>query len=92
MERRRIPWLSFWRIRLLGSSDVEGLDGDELWETVLNQSMKSVLGRREKINMHDSICRGKFGLDRLFKCVKHFVVKRRVNEGLFDGKLLSHLC
>ncbi|KAF9536348.1 hypothetical protein CPC08DRAFT_717846, partial [Agrocybe pediades] len=75
------PWLSFWRIRLLGSSDVEGLDGDELWETVLNQTMKSVLGWTEKIDMYHLVCGGKFGLDGLFKCVKHFIVKRRVSEG-----------
>ncbi|KAF9545183.1 hypothetical protein CPC08DRAFT_716285 [Agrocybe pediades] len=64
MERRRIPWLSFWRIRLLSSSDVEGLDGDELWETVLNQTMKSG--------------QGKFGSDVLFKCVMHVIVKRKI--------------
>ncbi|KAF9550452.1 hypothetical protein CPC08DRAFT_715281 [Agrocybe pediades] len=86
MERRRMSWISFWRIRLLGSSDVEGLDGDELWENaVLNQTVKSVLGWREKIDMHHLTCRGKVELDGLFKCVKHFIVKRR------KGKL-SALC
>ncbi|KAF9559636.1 hypothetical protein CPC08DRAFT_708665 [Agrocybe pediades] len=48
--------------------------------------MRSVL-RRGKIDMHDLICRGKFGLDALINCVKHLVVKRGVSEGPFEGKL-----
>ncbi|KAF9547266.1 hypothetical protein CPC08DRAFT_715848 [Agrocybe pediades] len=49
MERRRMPWLSFWRITLLDSSNAKGLDGDELWKTVLNQTMKSEEELRETI-------------------------------------------
>ncbi|KAF9547264.1 hypothetical protein CPC08DRAFT_715843, partial [Agrocybe pediades] len=45
----------------------------------------------ETIGMHDLICRGKFGLDGLFKCIKHFIVKRRVSEGLFEGKLICSI-
>ncbi|KAF9554821.1 hypothetical protein CPC08DRAFT_712560 [Agrocybe pediades] len=57
------------------ASDVEGLDGDELWETVLNQTVKSGLGWGEKFDMHDLISRGKFGLYGLFNRVKHIIMQ-----------------
>ncbi|KAF9559624.1 hypothetical protein CPC08DRAFT_708622, partial [Agrocybe pediades] len=47
------------------------------WTIRLLAMSKSVLGWREKIDMHDLICRGKFGLDGLFSYGKHFIVKRR---------------
>lgn len=70
--------------------DDPSLDADDLWETVINQQMKSVLGWGAEANMDRLIRRGKKGLDGLFNFVKHFIVKRGMSEGLFEGKL-THL-
>lgn len=66
------------------------LSADELWETSLNGLFKSALGWGMEGNMDDIIRRGQKGLDGLANFVKHFVVKRGVSMGLFEGKL-THL-
>ncbi|KAF8176089.1 hypothetical protein BJ912DRAFT_1033585 [Pholiota molesta] len=63
------------------------LDADELWEEVLNGTMKSAFGWGAEENMEAIICRGRNGLDGLLNFVKYFVIKRGVSEGLFEGKL-----
>lgn len=65
------------------------LQGDELWEAGLNEFLKSVLGWATEEDVGNLI-KGKKGLERLFDFVKYFIVKRRVSEGLFRGKL-THL-
>jgi len=52
--------------------------------------MKSVFGWRIEDDMKNLIRCGRHGLDGLANFVTHFVVKRGVNEALFEGKL-SHL-
>lgn len=66
--------------------DNPSLKGDELWE-VVNPLLKEVLGWGMEGDMDDIIRRGKNGLDGLANFVKHFVVKRGVSLGLFEGKL-----
>lgn len=70
--------------------DDPSLDADDLWETVINQQLKAVLGWGAEADMDRIIRRGKKGLDGLFNFVKHFIVKRGMSEGLFEGKL-THL-
>ena len=73
--------------------DDPSLSADELWETSLNGLFKSALGwgmDPMEGNMDDIIRRGQKGLDGLANFVKHFVVKRGVSMGLFEGKL-THL-
>lgn len=63
------------------------LSPDELWEETLNGLFKSALGWGTEGNMDEVIRRGRKGLDGLANFVKHFVVKREVSAGLFEGKL-----
>jgi hypothetical protein len=70
--------------------DDPSLSADELWETTLNGLFKSALGWGTEGNMDNIIRRGQKGLDGLANFVKHFVVKRGVSMGLFEGKL-THL-
>ena len=56
----------------------------------LNGLLKSVLGWVTEGDMDKVIQRGRKGLDGLANFVKHFVVKRGVSIGLFEGKL-AHL-
>lgn len=70
--------------------DDSTLDADDLWETVLNQLLKTALGWGTEGNMDNIIRRGKKGLDGLSNFVRYFVIKRGVSEGLFEGKL-THL-
>jgi hypothetical protein len=70
--------------------DNPSLSPDELWEETLNELFKSVLGWGTEGNMDEVIRRGKKGLDGLANFVKHFVIKRGVSMGLFEGKL-AHL-
>jgi hypothetical protein len=66
--------------------DNPSLEGDELWE-VVNPLLKEALGWAMEGNMDEIIRRGRNGLDGLANFVKHFVVKRGVSIGLFEGKL-----
>ncbi|KJA17143.1 hypothetical protein HYPSUDRAFT_70894 [Hypholoma sublateritium FD-334 SS-4] len=70
--------------------DDPSLDAEDLWEMVINQQLKAVLGWGAEADMDHIIRRGKKGLDALFNFVKHFIVKRGMSEGLFEGKL-THL-
>ena len=67
--------------------DVAALDADELWETMLNGILKSVLGWGTEGNMEEIIGHGKWGLDGLVKFATYFVEERGVSEALFEGKL-----
>jgi hypothetical protein len=69
--------------------DIPSLTGDALWEELLNGMMKSAFGWGDEGKMEDIIRRGRKGLDGLFNFVKHFIVKRGVSEGLFEGKLMN---
>jgi len=60
---------------------------DELWEVVLNNILKSMLGWGTEGNMDEIIRRGKWGLDGLVKFVTYFVEERGVNAVLFEAKL-----
>jgi hypothetical protein len=70
--------------------DNPNLSPDELWEETLNGLFKSALGWGTEADMDEVIRCGKNGLDGLANFVKHFVVKRGVSMGLFEGKL-AHL-
>ena len=70
--------------------DNPSLSPDELWEESLNGLFKSALGWGTDGDMEEVIRRGRKGLDGLANFVKHFVVKRGVSMGLFEGKL-AHL-
>ena len=70
--------------------DNPSLSPDELWEETLNGLFKSALGWGTEGDMDEVIRRGRKGLDGLANFVKHFVVKRGVSMGLFEGKL-AHL-
>ena len=65
------------------------LDGDELWETMLNSVLKSVLGWGTEGNMDEIIHHGKWGLDGLVNSTTYFVEERGVSGELFEGKLTN---
>ena len=70
--------------------DNPSLSPDELWEESLNGLFKLALGWGTDKDMEEIIRRGRKGLDGLVNFVKHFVEKRGVSMGLFEGKL-AHL-
>jgi len=70
--------------------DDPAVDVSDLWETSLNQRLKSVLGWGREGNVTDIIRRGRKGMDGLYNFIKYFTIKRGVSEDLFEGKL-SHL-
>jgi len=65
------------------------LDADELWETTLNNVLKSTLGWGMEGDMSEIVRRGQWGLDGLVKFVTYFVENRGVSQALFEGKLLN---
>ena len=58
---------------------------------LINPILKDALGWGTEADMDKVIRRGRKGLDGLANFVKHFIVKRGVNMGLFEGKLSYHL-
>jgi hypothetical protein len=84
----------FDRLAVFGGNPKEfddpALDADELWETTLNNVLKSTLGWGTEGNMDEIIRRGKWGLDGLVNFATYFVEERGVSGGLFEGKL-THL-
>jgi hypothetical protein len=67
--------------------DDTSISSGDLWEEVVNKVLKSTFGWGMEGNMDEIIRRGKKGLDGLAEFVKYFVVKRGVDEALFEGKL-----
>lgn len=67
--------------------DNTSVPSGELWEEVINNVLKSIFGWGMEGNMDEIIRRGRKGLDGLSEFVKYFVVKRGVDEALFEGKL-----
>ena len=81
------------RLAIFGGSPKEfddpTLDADDLWETMLNGTLKSALGWGTEESMDEVIQRGKWGLDGLVNFATYFVNERGVSEGLFKGKLAN---
>jgi hypothetical protein len=81
----------FDRLAVFGGMPMEfddpALDVDELWETTLNNVLKSTLGWGTEGNMGEVVRRGKWGLDGLVNFAKYFVEERGVSIELFEGKL-----
>ncbi|KDR67270.1 hypothetical protein GALMADRAFT_47197, partial [Galerina marginata CBS 339.88] len=67
--------------------DTPSLNADDLWEESLNNRLKSVFGWGAEEDIKNLLRRGRYGLDGLANFVKYFVVKRGVDEALFEGKL-----
>jgi hypothetical protein len=67
--------------------DDTSIPSGELWEEVVNKILKSAFGWGIEGNMDNIIHRGRKGLDGLAEFVKYFIVKRGVDEALFEGKL-----
>jgi hypothetical protein len=70
--------------------DDTSIPSSELWEEVINKVLKLTFGWGMEGNMDEIIRRGRKGLDGLTEFMKYFVVKRGVDEALFEGKL-THL-
>ena len=81
----------FDRLAVFGVSPMEyddlALDAAELWETRLNNVLKSTLGWGTEGNMDEIIRHGKWGLDGLVNFATYFVEERGVSGDLFEGKL-----
>jgi hypothetical protein len=67
--------------------DDTSIPSSELWEEIVNNVLKSTFGWGMEGNMDDIIRRGRKGLDGLANFAKYFIVKRGVDEALFEGKL-----
>jgi len=70
--------------------DNPNISADCLWEEVLNPFLKGTLGWNTDIDLAVAIRRGPLGFEVVADFVAHFVEKRGVEEGLFEGKL-GHL-
>ncbi|KAF8170123.1 hypothetical protein BJ912DRAFT_1025446 [Pholiota molesta] len=55
--------------------DDPSMEGDQLWEEVLNEQLKGALGWGQEADMDDIIQHGRNGLDGLEEFVKYFIVK-----------------
>lgn len=69
------------------SFDDPSLASEDLWEEVLNTTMKAGLGWGTELNAGGLIQRGEWGMDGLLRFVEYFVTTRGVPVGLFEGKL-----
>lgn len=72
------------------SHDNPNVSNEELWEEVLNPLLKTILGWGTGLDVAavvDGKCDGLMGVAPF---VEYFVQRRRVSEGLFEGKL-AHL-
>ena len=72
--------------------DDTSIPSDELWEEVVNKVLKSIFGWGMEGNMDEIIRKGRKGLDGLNEFIKYFIVKRGVDEALFEGKLTHLMC
>lgn len=83
----------FDRLAVFGGNpedfDDPSVDADDLWETTLNNTLKSTLGWGMEGNMDEIIRRGKWGLDGLVNFTTYFVEQRGVSGELFEGKLTN---
>ena len=83
----------FDRLAVFGGTPMEfddpDLDADELWETILNNVLKSTLGWGTEGNMDEIIRHGRWGLDGLVNFAAYFVEERGVSGELFEGKLTN---
>lgn len=72
------------------SHDNPHISDEDLWEEVLNPLLKGVLGWGTSLEV-EAVVRGKRdGLMGLAPFIEYYVQRRRVNEGLLEGKL-AHL-
>ncbi|KAG6819330.1 hypothetical protein H0H93_012839 [Arthromyces matolae] len=60
---------------------------EDLWETMMNPTLKSVFGWGEEKDLRTVIRRGQSGMDGFLAFVKYFVDVRRVPASLVEGKL-----
>ncbi|KAF9003279.1 hypothetical protein BDQ17DRAFT_1242238, partial [Cyathus striatus] len=67
------------------------MNGNELWENILNKLLKSVFRWGEELDMEIFIRSGRYDLDGLVNFMRHFVIKQQVDEALFAGKLMHLL-
>lgn len=70
--------------------DNQSISADDLWEEVINGMMKNGLGWGTELDVPSLLNTNGSGLMGLVRFVEYFVVKRKVDEGLFEGKL-THL-
>ncbi|KAG6825754.1 hypothetical protein H0H92_002534 [Tricholoma furcatifolium] len=60
---------------------------EDLWETIINPTLKSVLGWGGELNLKSIIRRGAMGMDGLLTFIQYFVDVRDVPQSLVEGKL-----
>lgn len=67
--------------------DQQDVSSEDLWEVVLNGTLKEYLGWGTEDQIITFIRRGQKGMDGMLSFVAYFIETRGVPEGLFEGKL-----
>ncbi|KAG6823943.1 hypothetical protein H0H92_008516 [Tricholoma furcatifolium] len=70
--------------------DIIEMSSEDLWESMMNPTLKSVLGWGHDLDLTKIVKRGPLGMDGFLTLVKYFVDTRNVAESLVEGKL-THL-
>lgn len=70
--------------------DNRNIADEDLWEEILNPLLKGVFGWGDEFDVRGVLDGKRDGLQGVPPFVEYFVQRRKVNEGLFEGKL-AHL-
>ncbi|KAG6906501.1 hypothetical protein DXG01_013604 [Tephrocybe rancida] len=60
---------------------------EDIWETMMNPTLKSILGWGNNVDLATVIRRGALGMDGFLHFINYFVDIRKVPEFLLEGKL-----
>ncbi|KAG6904704.1 hypothetical protein DXG01_007798 [Tephrocybe rancida] len=72
------------------SFDDPGLPSEDIWQEMMNPTLKRVLGWGTEMDLVPVIKRGPLGMDGFLAFIEYFVTVRKVPEFLVEGKL-GHL-
>ncbi|KAF6750124.1 hypothetical protein DFP72DRAFT_851817 [Ephemerocybe angulata] len=67
--------------------DDPSISSEDIWEDILNNTLKHGLGWGGNVDVDGVLRRGKLGVEGLLAFVEYFVKQRGVSESLFEGKL-----
>ncbi|KAG6905140.1 hypothetical protein DXG01_004635 [Tephrocybe rancida] len=70
--------------------DDPGLPSEDIWQEIMNPTLKRVLGWGTEMDLVPIIKRGPLGMDGFLAFIEYFVTVRKVPEFLVEGKL-EHL-
>ncbi|GLB44007.1 hypothetical protein LshimejAT787_1501910 [Lyophyllum shimeji] len=66
------------------------MDGDDIWQGMMNATLKRVFGWQTEVDLTTVIKRGPLGMDGFVRFIEYYIVDRGVPAALLEGKL-EHL-